>query len=171
MNPLTPADATQRLVIHLNDHRAVIAGELAMAERSRSANEGTRLGHDLTTHIGQVSTDRDLVEDVIDRLGGSLDQLKIVGARAGELLGRLKLNGQLTGYSPLSRVVEIESLLATTHSRRTLWTTLATTGPSASDRDRALERSSAADDQLDTLHGHHRDAVVEAFDGASGTAG
>jgi hypothetical protein len=44
------------------------------------------------------------------RFGG--DKVKNIAAWGIEKVGRLKLNGQLTGYSPLSRVVELEGLLA-----------------------------------------------------------
>ena len=39
------------------------------------------------------------------------DRLKVAGAWAGEKAGRLKLNGHLTGYSPQSRVIELEGLV------------------------------------------------------------
>ncbi len=42
----------------------------------------------------------------------------------GEKLGRLKLNGQLTGYSPLSRLVELEGLCLGTEGRLSMWRTL-----------------------------------------------
>jgi hypothetical protein len=48
-----------------------------------------------------------------------------------EKLGRLKLNGQLTGYSPLSRMVEMEMLLIGITGKTGMWRALAQTlGPS-----------------------------------------
>ena len=44
-------------------------------------------------------------------LGFGADKLKNVAAWGLEKVGRLKLNGELTGYSPLSRMVELEGLL------------------------------------------------------------
>ena len=46
----------------------------------------------------------------MEALGARVDRLKAAAAWGGEKLGRLKLNGQLRGYSPLSRVVELEGL-------------------------------------------------------------
>ena len=39
-------------------------------------------------------------------------------------MGRLKLNGQLTGSSPLSRLIEIEGLLAGINGKLSLWCAL-----------------------------------------------
>lgn len=41
-----------------------------------------------------------------------------------ERVGRLKLNGRLRGYSPLSRFVELEFLLMGIEGKKQLWTTL-----------------------------------------------
>lgn len=42
----------------------------------------------------------------------------------GERLGRLKLNGRLRGYSPLSRLVELELLQVGVAGKRRLWRAL-----------------------------------------------
>ena len=42
-----------------------------------------------------------------------------------EKLGRLKLNGRLRGYSPLSRLLELEGLLIGITGKMALWKTLA----------------------------------------------
>jgi hypothetical protein len=41
-----------------------------------------------------------------------------------EKLGRLKLNGRLTGYSPLSRLLELETLHLGITGKRELWRAL-----------------------------------------------
>jgi len=41
-----------------------------------------------------------------------------------EKVGRLKLNGQLTGYSPLSRLVELEGLELGITGKRAMWAAL-----------------------------------------------
>ena len=46
----------------------------------------------------------------MDRLGVAQGRLKPLAAVFGERLGRLKLNGRLWGYSPLSRLDELELL-------------------------------------------------------------
>ena len=45
-------------------------------------------------------------------------------AVAGEWLARLKLNGRLRGYSPVSRLEEFEMLTAGIVTKASLWRTL-----------------------------------------------
>ena len=57
-------------------------------------------------------------------LGFGADRAKNAAFWAAEKLGRLKLNGQLTGSSPLSRLIEIEGLLAGINGKLSLWCAL-----------------------------------------------
>ena len=52
-------------------------------------------------------------------------RLKIALARTAERASRLTLNGRLLGYSPLSRVIELETLGAGILAKRGLWNALA----------------------------------------------
>ena len=56
-----------------------------------------------------------MLQGIMQDLGFGGDRLKNVGAWTLEKAGRLKLNGELTSYSPLSRVVELEGLLHRDH--------------------------------------------------------
>jgi hypothetical protein len=49
------------------------------------------------------------------------DRLKPCGAWIAEKLGRLKPNGQLRGYSPLSRLIELEGLYLGIGGKARLW--------------------------------------------------
>ncbi|MBA2239783.1 MAG: hypothetical protein H0W09_00835 [Solirubrobacterales bacterium] len=60
----------------------------------------------------------------MDRLGVDRDRLKSALAWAGEKAGRLKLNGELLKYSPLSRLVEIEGLVLGVEGKLSLWRAL-----------------------------------------------
>ncbi|MDQ3619342.1 MAG: hypothetical protein M3391_04345, partial [Actinomycetota bacterium] len=51
------------------------------------------------------------------------------GAWLAEKLGRLKLNGSLTGYSDLSRVVELEGLTVGITGKLALWRSLKESAP------------------------------------------
>ena len=46
----------------------------------------------------------------MDRLGVRQKKARLAIAAVTEMAGRLKPNGRLIGYSPLSRVVELEGL-------------------------------------------------------------
>jgi hypothetical protein len=58
-------------------------------------------------------------------LGVARSGFKSTAAYLAEKAGRAKLNGQLTGYSPLSRVVELEGLALAVAHKRNLWQSLA----------------------------------------------
>ena len=58
------------------------------------------------------------------RLGVDEDRVKQAGARVVEKVGRLKLNGQLLGYSSLSRLVELEAMMLGVTGKRGLWLAL-----------------------------------------------
>jgi hypothetical protein len=61
------------------------------------------------------------------RLSISRDRVKVIGGWAAEKLGRLKLNGSLLSYSPLSRLLEIEGLSLGVEGKLLLWTSLKVT--------------------------------------------
>jgi hypothetical protein len=61
----------------------------------------------------------------MERLGVAKDRSKLIAAWAAEKLGRFKLNGRLLGYSPLSRVEELELLTLGVEGKLLLWEGLA----------------------------------------------
>src|SRR5688572_4148883 len=101
----------QRLLnIYLNDHLAGATAGLEVARRCRSSNSGTRLAEFLTELIAGIDADKVQLEARMSALGAPQDRLKLTGAWLAEKIGRWKLNGQLAGYSPLSRLIELEGL-------------------------------------------------------------
>jgi hypothetical protein len=114
------------LAIYLNDHLAGATGGVELARRLRASNRGNdAVGPPLDRICGEIEEDRATLEQVIDRLGFSQSRVKPAGAWVAEKVGRLKLNGRLRGYSPLSRVLELEGLLIGITGKRALWKTLA----------------------------------------------
>ena len=101
---------SKRLRIFMQDHLAAATAGLELARRTRGANEGTEFGEPLARVADEIEADRGELEAMLTDLGFGPDRPKNIGAWAGEKVGRLKLNGQLTGYSPLSRVLELEGL-------------------------------------------------------------
>jgi hypothetical protein len=112
------------LGIYLNDHLAGSTGGVETARRSRGANEGTEFGPPLAALCEEIESDRDTLVTVMEELGVSRSRWKPAVGWAGEKLGRLKPNGQLRGYSPLSRVVELEVLLLGITGKLRLWALL-----------------------------------------------
>src|SRR4051812_39743824 len=60
----------------------------------------------------------------MERLGIAPSPLKHAAGWTAEKLGRLKPNGQLTGYTPLARVLELEGLAAGIRAKEALWLSL-----------------------------------------------
>lgn len=87
-----------------------------------SALPGAR--HPLQIVPRQIAAD----EVALDRAMKFLDVhgglIKRVFAALIQVVGQLKINGQLVGYSPLSRVVEIETLMSGIVAKRRLWASL-----------------------------------------------
>jgi hypothetical protein len=73
----------------------------------------------------EIEEDRATLKRVIKELGFPPSTVKPAGAWVAEKLGRLKLNGRLRGYSPLSRLLELEGLLMGITGKMALWKTLA----------------------------------------------
>lgn len=121
----TSSDADRLLAIYLNDHLAGAALGIELARRLRSSNrDDPEFGEPLARLCAEIEADRDTLVHLIDRLGVKRDPLKPTLARLGERLGRLKPNGRLRGYSPLSRVLELEVLAAGVGGKMQLWNAL-----------------------------------------------
>ena len=115
---------TALLRIYLNDHLAGSMLGLELARRAKAENAGNSVGEYLDTLLGELGEDRAMLLSVMSALALERDLLKQSAAWVGEKLGRLKLNGQLTGYSPLSRLEQLEGLCLGTEGRLSLWRTL-----------------------------------------------
>ena len=144
------------LSIYLNDHLAGATGGVELARRVRDANrEDEKFGPPLAEICAEIETDREALVGLMDRLGIRRDPLKPAAAWAVEKLGRLKLNGQLTGYSPLSRQVELEGLLIGIAGKEQMWKALGQTlGPRAGEVDfeQLAERADRQRAVVEELH-------------------
>ena len=109
------------LAIYLNDHLAGATVGVELVRRAAGANQGTPLGETLEQLAAEIAEDRDALQRVMSQLGVGEDRVKVAAAWAAEKFGRLKLNGQLKGYSPLSRLVELEGLHLGISGKLELW--------------------------------------------------
>jgi len=112
------------LSIYLNDHLAGSVAGIQLARRTKASNEGTEIGTLLADVCAEIEADQEELREAMRRLQVSEDRIKPTLGWLTEKAGRLKLNGRLRGYSPLSRVVEIEGLLAGVAAKRMLWRSL-----------------------------------------------
>jgi hypothetical protein len=112
------------LAIYLNDHLAGSTGGVELARRTRASNADSEFGEPLAKICGEIEADRESLEAVMAELGVGRSRIKPVLGWLGEKLARAKPNGRLRGYSPLSRVVELEALLLGITGKLRLWTLL-----------------------------------------------
>jgi hypothetical protein len=117
--------ASKYLDIYLNDHLAGSTAGVELARRAASENEGTELGTFLTGLASEIAADRDALKEIMATLEVRADRPKLAAAWTAEKVGRLKPNGRLRGYSPLSPLVELEILLLGITGKRLLWGALA----------------------------------------------
>jgi hypothetical protein len=159
------ATATDYLETYLQDHRAGAAMGSDLARRLADENLGTPYEDFLTGLAQEIEQDVETLDAIMGRLGVGASTVKNAGAKVAEKLGRLKPNEQLTGYSPLSRVLEMEGLRGGVHAKLGLWDSL---GELAShderlDVEEMAELQARAEKQLDGLREQHRTAAHEAF--------
>jgi len=159
---------TEYLETYLQDHRAGAEFGSDLARRLADENPGTPHEDFFVRTAQEIEQDVEVLEGIMDRFGVSKAILKTAGAEIGEKLGRLKPNDQLTGYSPLSRVLELETLRAGVQGKLALWDSLAQVAPhddrlAAEEIARLIER---AERQLEGLREHHQMASREAFTAA-----
>lgn len=140
------------LAIYLNDHLAGATVGVELVRRTARENAGTELGSFLDgVLLPQIADDRRTLERLMQHLGVGRSRPKVAAAWVAEKLGRLKLNGEVTRYSPLSRLLELEGLAAGIEAKRALWLSLATaTGPvDGFDFQALAERAAAQRAQLE----------------------
>jgi hypothetical protein len=153
------------LAIYLNDHRAGAVVGRQLGRRARAANEGTEYGAFLGRLVSDIEADLEELDSLMERLAVGRDRAKTLAAVTVEKAGRLKLNGRLLGYSPLSRLLELEGLRLGVTGKRALWEALRELQQSdprlaGADFDALIERAAA---QLDELEDHRRRAAREAL--------
>lgn len=112
------------LRIYMNDQLAAGIFWRELARRSAGRNRGTEVGDALTRVADGITEDVATFEQIMRRLGIRRSPLKPALAVVAERVGRLKLNGRLAGYSPLSRFVELDFLAIGIDGKKLLWSNL-----------------------------------------------
>ena len=139
---------SELLAIYLNDH---LMGATAGLELFRHA-----AGHHPAVRplVREVEQDRDALLAIIAAVGAGPDQVKVAAGWVGEKLSRLKPSGSLLGRSPLTDVVELESLTLGVLGKLAGWRLLRALGDPRLDPaelDRLIGRAERQAEQLDSL--------------------
>jgi hypothetical protein len=112
------------LATYLNDHLAGATAGRELARRAAGSNRDSSYGPFLEQLAAEIEEDRESLLAIMRALDVGVDSVKVLGGWGAEKLGRFKLNGRLLGYSPLSRVVEIEALALGVTGKLALWRAL-----------------------------------------------
>jgi hypothetical protein len=154
------------LGIYLNDHLAGSTTGVELAKRLAGENRGMDYGPDLERLAAEIADDREELKRIMRALGVRANPLKPPLAWGVEKVGRAKLNDRLTGYSPLSRLTEVEALTAGVTGKRCLWRCLHELAPAEPrlDAGRLLALAAKAEQQLRTLDRLRVRAAGEALD-------
>ena len=110
--------------IYLNDHLAGATLGVELVRRTRRENRDGELGAFLAWLEPQLVEDRAALLALIEKPSLAKGSLAWLAEKAG----RLKTNGHLVSYSPLSRLLELEGLASGIEAKLGLWLALAETG-------------------------------------------
>jgi hypothetical protein len=153
------------LPIYLNDHLAAAVGAVQLARRAAGSNRDSPYGERLAELAVEIDEDRHALQDLLAALGIRGDAVKIIVSVGAERIGRLKLNGELWRYSPLSRLEELELLSLGVTGKLGLWRNLRRAlgddrRAATVDFDRLIERATSQRRRLDRLR---EQAAAEAL--------
>jgi carbon monoxide dehydrogenase subunit G len=146
---------TELLSIYLNDH---LAGAMAGTELARRIS---RTHPELRVLAADIEDDRKALLDVMSMLGVEQRPHKAAIGWLTEKAGRLKLNGRLLGRSPLSDVLELETLRVGIEGKSAMWRVLRTLKAVDAERlERLLQR---ADSQAELVEQYRVHLAPKAF--------
>ncbi|MFE4862609.1 transaldolase [Streptomyces sp. NPDC056670] len=159
------SESATLLAIYLNDHYAGASSGSELFRRAAEAHADAEGRAALTDLAQQVDEDRDALAQIMADLGVPRSQSKAAIGWLAEKAGRLKANGHLFARSPLSDVLETESMLLGVLGKAACWRTLrilaeSDTRLSADNLDTLLDR---AEQQSATLEELRSTAAVRAL--------
>lgn len=163
VNSDRPEDRRHLLRLYLDDHWAGAGAGGALARRLHGHNRDTPWADSLAQLASDIADDDETLGTVRAAFGANGGRFKRALGRLAEMVSRLKPNARLTSYSPLSRVIEAEALIAGVAAKHRLWVALNET----SDDDEAgadlAQLEQRAVEQLELLGRFHRQAARAAF--------
>jgi hypothetical protein len=147
--------------IYLNDHLGGSKFGISLARRIAKSYEGTT-GRVFDEIADEIEEDRKTLRRLMEELGIRKGGVKRAFAAVGEKLSRLKPNGKLFGRSPLTPVIEMETLSIGVEGKRLLWRALdsASVRVDGIDYDELIKR---AESQRERIEAERLKAAQAAF--------
>jgi hypothetical protein len=149
---------------YVSDHLAGAAAAIQLAERCRTRDPASELGHELQGLLGDIEDDKRFLERVLEAAGGSPKPIKRASALGMELLANLRMSLPVLGpgSAEAARLEEIETLCLGIEGKRLLWRALASADGGLAGFDfEDLERRAEA--QRDRLERFRLQLASEAF--------
>jgi hypothetical protein len=153
------------LAIYLNDHLGGATAGVELARRIARAHQGMPTSEVLARLAAEIAEDREALQRIMRSLGVPVQRYKVAVGWVTEKAARLKPNGRLLRRSPLSSVVELESLRIGIEGKAAGWQALRTVATQNSRLDvELLDRLLArADGQADAVEDLRLRAATDAF--------
>lgn len=115
------ATTSRYLGIYLNDHLAGSSGGVELARRATRGIGDADHAATLRAIAAEVADDRSALIDIMKALGVPRSAYKSAGGWLAEKAGRLKLNGHVLSRSPLSSLIELETLRLGVLGKESCW--------------------------------------------------
>jgi hypothetical protein len=154
----------QLLAIYLKDHLMGATAGVELFRRSAKAQSDPAHRAALSRLAAQVAEDRESLKALMTALGVTLDVPRVVLGWVGEKVGRFKPNGTLLRRSPLSDLLELETMRLGVEGKACLWKVLERLASSDErlsgfDFERLLARAEAQSAELEELRLASSDAL------------
>lgn len=151
------------LETYLNDHLAGSASAVALLEESRSRHADDALGPFFARLLEEVEQDRDVLRDVLARVGGTENMAKRVAGWLSEKASQAKLRYATT--AELGLLESLDGLALGVEGKRALWSALdaALGADPRLDRIDFVELKRRAKRQHAEIEAHRLEAARQAF--------
>ncbi|MBA3261339.1 MAG: hypothetical protein H0T69_02455 [Thermoleophilaceae bacterium] len=116
--------ADKAMDVYLNDHLAGAMFGSDLAEQLQEENEGTVLADVMAWLAPQIEEDRELLIDLMDRMGTSKNPVKQATTWLAEKASRPKFSGLTSGEPELGTFMALETLTLGVEGKVSLWKVL-----------------------------------------------
>jgi len=152
------------LSLYLSDHLSGATAGVDRIKRMAKRYSDTPLAPELATLVEEIEQDRQVLVEVINRLGLHRRFYRQVLAAFGEHATRLKFNRRLLTRSPMSELLELELMRGAVTAKLAGWEVLTALAPDLGLRTERFERlCHTAREQRDTLDGLHARMRASTF--------
>ncbi len=153
---------TRLLAIYLDDHVAVVVGTRELVKRMLGQTRDEAIRSFLEELQPELEHSERELTRALEELGRRPSIAKRTAAWLAEKAGRIKPNGNISGYSPLTRVVELEYLATALELERSCWRTLHAAAPQLARPDGAFAAEAKRVEQRLQLADDLRQEAAEA---------